>query len=191
MSKNLNNVKHVPIEPEKLNSGIVYQRPMKMKFVDEKASNFNLALVNPPCVSLRNGKYYVVDGQNTIAIWKKVFGNRKIICKLREGLTEAEESQWFYDINNPTFETDQTVAKLFESKLYARNKDAININNILNKVNYKLKLTNIKGGIGVINAIATIEDLFVKLGEKDFEEFITLHNLIWNGDKKSLQSSFL
>lgn len=61
----------------------------------------------------------------------------------------------------------------------------------LSAVGYKLRTPDIQDTFGVISASDTIENILSELGKETFLDFITLHNAIWNGDKLSLQASFL
>lgn len=47
-----------------------YQRELDQNRVKRIVANFNPDLVNPIKVSYRNGKYYVFDGQHTLAALK-------------------------------------------------------------------------------------------------------------------------
>ena len=61
-----------------------YQRTLDKKKVDRIVANFDERVANEPKVSLRNGKYYVFDGQHTIAARKKLNGGKDllILCKV-------------------------------------------------------------------------------------------------------------
>lgn len=61
----------------------------------------------------------------------------------------------------------------------------------LSAVGYKLRTPDIQDIFGVISASDTIENIFSELGRETFLDLITLHQAIWNGDKLSLQASFL
>lgn len=189
--KNNENVKRnfEMVDVNLLNSGLAYQRPIKEDFVRDIVENFDPYEVEPPCVSLRDGKYNVVDGQHTISIVKKV-GWRKIRCEVRRGLTEEMENEWFVSKN--TKHRTQTKGAILNGRYFSGIDERLNdLVAYLAVVGYKLKTSDIKNSDGVINASDTIEKIFIDMGKQEFIKYITLHQSVWNGDKKSLQASFL
>lgn len=185
--------KLLPIEA--LHSALGYQRPLNEEFIREKSSPeiFDSNEVDAPAISLRfvKGKeeYRIIDGQHTISIVECV-GWKQIKCEIREGLTDEQENEWFYKRNNK--KRNQTSGRMLNAKING-NFDTTTIKMIdtLNKVDYKIKTSNVKNGKGVINAGQTLENVFVDMGLENFEKCITLHKLIWDGDRKSLTAPFL
>ena len=74
-----------------------YQRELNPERVRKIVKEFDERVANEPKVSCRNGKYYVFDGQHTIAARKIL--NRghdlPITCKVYYGMTESEEATLF------------------------------------------------------------------------------------------------
>ena len=70
-----------------------YQRELNSRRVREIAENFDERVANEPKVSARDGRFYVFDGQHTIAARKMLNGGRDlpILCKVYTGLTEQDE----------------------------------------------------------------------------------------------------
>jgi hypothetical protein len=117
-------------------------------------------------------------------------GWKKIKCEIREDLTDEEENEWFYKRNNKR--RPQTSGRMLNSKINGKfDANTIKMVDTLNKVDYKIKTSTIKGGKGVINAGQTLEKVFKDMGIEKFEKCIILHKLIWDGDKKSLTAPFL
>jgi hypothetical protein len=76
-------------EYKQINSAFIlsdpdYQRTLDVNRVKRIVANFNPNLVNPIKVSLRNGKYYVFDGQHTLAALKMKNNNQNLLveCKV-------------------------------------------------------------------------------------------------------------
>lgn len=181
--------KYKVVDIELLHSGLAYQRPIDNSFVEDKVKNFNENDVDPPKVSYRDGKYNVVDGQHTITICKSV-GWKKIRCEIREGLTVAEENEWFVITN--TKHRPQSKNRILNGRYYSGSDEKLNtLITCLSAVGYKLRTPDIQDTFGLISASDTIENIFSELGKETFLDFITLHSAIWNGDKLSLQASFL
>ena len=74
-----------------------YQRELNSRRVREIAENFDERVANEPKVSARDGRFYVFDGQHTIAARKLLNGGRDlpILCKVYTGLTERDEAVLF------------------------------------------------------------------------------------------------
>ena len=74
-----------------------YQRELNEDRVRRIAAEFDERIANEPKVSCRDGRYYVFDGQHTIAARKLLNGGRDlpIRCKVFYGLTESDEALLF------------------------------------------------------------------------------------------------
>jgi hypothetical protein len=172
-----------------LHSGLAYQRPIDEEFVRDKVEHFDKNEVNAPCVSLRDGKYNVVDGQHTIAICKEM-GWKKIRCEVRKGLSFQEENDWFVITN--TKHRPQSKNRILNGRYFGGKDKTLNsLISCLSAVGYKLKTADVTISNGVINASETIENIYKELGKDDFIKYITLHSGIWEGNLTSLKASFL
>ena len=74
-----------------------YQRALHPARVARIAKEFDERVANEPKISFRDGHYYVMDGQNTIAARKFLNGGEdlQIRCKVYFGMTEREEALLF------------------------------------------------------------------------------------------------
>mgnify|MGYP001543656207 CR=1 FL=1 len=74
-----------------------YQRALHPARVARIAREFDERVANEPKISFRDGHYYVMDGQNTIAARKFLNGGEdlQIRCKVYFGMTEREEALLF------------------------------------------------------------------------------------------------
>jgi hypothetical protein len=171
-----------------LHSGLKYQRKLDEKFIRDTLKKFDKNEVNAPLVSLRDGKYNVVDGQHTIAICKEKGWNR-IRCEIRKNLTEEEESQWFNVTN--TKHRPQSKSSILNSRYFGNDEELNKLIKALASVGYKLKTVDITDSDGVIDASVTIESIYNEMKQDDFVNCLTLHQGVWNGEKESLKASFL
>lgn len=171
-----------------LHSGLIYQRKLKEKFINETLLKFDTNEVNAPLVNLRDGQYNVVDGQHTIAICKKK-GWNKIRCEIRKNLTEVEESQWF-EVTN-TKQRQQSKSSILNARYFGKDKSLNELICTLSSIGYKLKTVDVLNSDGVIDASVTIESIFKEMGNSEFLDCFSLHNSVWNGNKESLKASFL
>ena len=71
-----------------------YQRPFTSNRAKEIAANFDERIANEPKVSYRDGKYFVFDGQHTVAARVMLNGGNDLLitCKVYYGMTEKEEA---------------------------------------------------------------------------------------------------
>lgn len=105
----------------KLNSSQIvsdraYQRGLDTKRVKKIVDEFNPKLVNPIKVSLRDGRYYVFDGQHTLKALVLRNGGKDLLveCKIYEGLTQEQEAELFAEqngISKPVGVADKMKAK--------------------------------------------------------------------------------
>lgn len=83
-----------------------YQRALHPARVARIAKEFDERVANEPKISFRDGHYYVMDGQNTIAARKFLNGGEdlQIRCKVYFGMTEREECAFpFALLHRPEF----------------------------------------------------------------------------------------
>lgn len=178
------------VDVNKLQSFSSYQREIKSDKVIYILANFDEKKVNPICVSYRNGKYYVVDGQHTLASLK-ARGVEKALCHIRYGLTEQEESEWFVELELGYGK--QKKSTMLNAKLLSGKYDEIEaINDIVKSVGYALDIPSTKGGgIPTIKATKAMEVLYNEFGEEVLSSAMKLHSEVFDWDKKSLQENFL
>lgn len=80
------------------------QREVKKYRVDALASEFDPERIGRPVLSLRDGRYYIMDGQHRIAALKQWNGpgweQVQIECQVFSGLDEAQEADIFLQLND-------------------------------------------------------------------------------------------
>ena len=100
-----------------------YQRALHPARVARIAKEFDERVANEPKISFRDGHYYVMDGQNTIAARKFLNGgdDLQIRCKVYFNMTEQEEALLF---------AQQTgiSEQLYRSKILQRTYNPLYIN---------------------------------------------------------------
>src|SRR5699024_11719604 len=72
-----------------------YQRELNIHRVRKIAAAFDPRLLNPPKVSYRSGRYYVFDGQHTIAVLKLLNGGKDLMvrCIVYTGMTDRKSTR--------------------------------------------------------------------------------------------------
>lgn len=79
------------------------QRDLKLSKVAEIEANLDLDQIGYPILSLRNGKFFIIDGQHRVEVLKRFFANdldTRIQCHVYDDLTEEQEAEQFLKRNN-------------------------------------------------------------------------------------------
>ena len=102
-----------------------YQRELNEDRVRRIAAEFDERIANEPKVSCRDGRYYVFDGQHTIAARKLLNGGRDlpIRCKVFYGLTESDEALLFAQQTGAS--ASLTAGAKFRALVYGGDEDAM------------------------------------------------------------------
>ena len=89
----------VPIADMRVNP--VAQRELRPHRVAKLVAEFDPEQIGNPTVNLRDGVYYIIDGQHRIEAMKAVgWGDQAVQCWTYEGLSEAEEAETFLKLND-------------------------------------------------------------------------------------------
>lgn len=89
----------VPIAEMRVNP--VAQRELRTHRVSKLVAAFDPEQIGNPTVNLREGTYYIIDGQHRIEAMKAIgWGDQAVQCWTYEGLTEAQEAEIFLKLND-------------------------------------------------------------------------------------------
>lgn len=92
-------LKWVPIANMRVNP--LAQREIQQARVDRIAAALDVEQIGVPTVNLRDGSYYVIDGQHRVEALRQIgWEDQQIQCWVYEGLTEAEEAETFLKLND-------------------------------------------------------------------------------------------
>lgn len=91
----------VDLAPSSIEKDPRYQRPLEQSRINRIVREWNINLMNKPKVSSRAGKFWVFDGQHTIAAWKAIHGgaDAPITCTVFHGMTWQDEMELFVQQN--------------------------------------------------------------------------------------------
>lgn len=180
---------------KQINSSSIYSDPEYQRVVDfarvkNIVSNFNPSLVNPIKVSSRNNKYYVFDGQHTLAALKMRNGNKDLAveCKVYTGLTQQDEAILFSEQNGIS-RSVKINAKM--KALYAAgDKEIIEMHDLIASQGIKFDFSECKGRNKII-ACSTIYKIFKKTTCSEFCDILSIIKDSWNGDPESFNKEIL
>jgi len=167
-----------------------YQRNVDYGRVKNIVSNFNASLVNPVKVSKRDGKYYVFDGQHTLAALKMKNGNKDLMveCKIYRDLTLEEEARLFAQQNGIS---RAVKANARMKALYASGDvDMVELYNLINGMGITFDFAAGKGH-GRLIAYATICKIFKCTYKNDFVSILEIIRDAWGGAAESYSKEIL
>lgn len=166
-----------------------YQRSLDMNRVHKIVGQFDEMLVNPIKVSFREGKYYVFDGQHTLAALKLKNNNRDlpVSCKVYTGMTQQQEAALFAQQNGLSRAVPSN-AKL-KAMYLAGDPEVVDFHDCTNRV---VKM-DFSGGMAY-NKILACSKAFKIYKDVGRIEYINILNIIknaWGGESDSLRQEIL
>lgn len=168
-----------------------YQRGIDSKRVKRIADTWKDEVANLPKVSYRDGKYWVFDGQHTIAARKLRNGNQDlpIECRVYSGLTYEEEAELFV-LQNGIAKNPDMNAK-FKAMYEAGDVDIIEFKRTVESVGLRMDFS--KGwGQNKIIACNTAYKLFTKnSSSKIFTKSLEMIKFAWGGAPDSFRREIL
>lgn len=181
------------LDTSDLQSNQKYQRPVDPKHVQDIVNNFDPLYLDEILVSFRDGRYYVIDGQNRIAAFKHKNGGRDCIvhCKVYHGLTYEQEAEMFHHLDS--IKKKLRYCDAVRAKAESKNDPTIiDINRILNMYRISWHYT----GTGshkdyTFTCSEILIDRYDDLGPVMFEQMIRLLVYTWEGARESLTAAFI
>lgn len=177
------------IQAGRLVSNQGYQRPISPKELKEIIDNFDWNLVNPIKVSLRNGSYYVWDGQHTLTSIISLYGNTTIVpVQVYEGLTYEKEAELVAkqdEFKRKMSKTDQNNAYL-ESK----EKTRVDFAKVCKEVGFMAMFDSCHTKkVGYVqNTTFVYEKVYMKYGEEMLKDFLMVFKLAFNSEPDAQRS---
>lgn len=163
----------------------LYQREVNQAKIRKIIREYNPYLVNAIKVSFRNGKYWVFDGQHTIAAIKARNNGRdcRVDCKVFYGLTWLEEVELFIAQNGAS-----TAVSIRDKMRAMYNSGDPEITGMVTAA-YKAGLMvdfEPTGAKNRILAVSTLLKAYKLLDENDFISTLKIIKESWGGSPESL-----
>lgn len=167
-----------------------YQKPLDDKRAAKIASNYDPNIANEPKVSYRNGKYYLFDGQHTVAALILRNGNKhlKITCKVYHDLTVEEEAILFAEQTG--YSAKPTPGYRLRALLFAKDKEAEEFKAVTESVGFKLELEGVREK-DHIKCINTALRMYRKLGKELYADALAAIHAAWDGEPDSLRGDVI
>jgi hypothetical protein len=130
-----------------------YQRPTSNSQVEKISGKFNEAKLGVLTVSLRDGKYHIIDGLHRSAVLKKL-GYTHAYCAVLTGMTYEQEAEYFRRQNE-----DKRIITTFDdfkAGLEAKDELCVKMNEIAGANGFQIGRGNSFYRIESIKALSTI-----------------------------------
>ena len=167
-----------------------YQRKLNMQRARQIASNFNPNLVNPIKVSYRSNenRYYVFDGQHTLAALRMRHGGHDFLvdCRVWQNLTPEEEAKLFSQQNG--LSRGVTVEARLKALYSAGDPIVTDFYNSTNMI-VSMDFTNSKKK--GIRACSKAYSIFTAVGREDYITILTILKEAWDGEEGSYNTELL
>lgn len=164
-----------------------YQRPFTSARAKEIADNFDERIANEPKVSYRNGKYYVFDGQHTIAALVMLHGGADILitCKVYYGMTEKEEALLFAQQNG--ISAPLSAGAKIRAEIFGDDPVAAAFFVANEAIGLQLDYDQ-ERGLDRIGCIKTAFNAYKRIGEERYKEAMTILKTAWDGEPDSFRT---
>lgn len=167
-----------------------YQRALHPARVARIAKEFDERVANEPKISFRDGHYYVMDGQNTIAARKFLNGgdDLQIRCKVYFGMTEREEALLF--AQQTGISERLSAGQKLRALIFAGEPAAVAFQQATELAGVHLSFEEGRGKQR-ISCIATAYHEFIRLGPELYIESLDVLLNAWDGEPDSMSSANL
>ena len=164
-----------------------YQRELNIHRVRKIAARFDPRLLNPPKVSYRSGRYYVFDGQHTIAVLKLLNGGKDLMvrCIVYTGMTESEEALLFAQQTGESARL--TPGDKMRAMIYGGDPECMAFLKATESVGLKLDYAQRRGKYR-LGCIGTAFEEFKRVGADLYKEALSMIVAAWHGDPESLRA---
>lgn len=173
-----------------ISSDPTYQRPIEIGWIRKIAEKFDPNVVNPIKVSLRDGHYYVFDGQHTLATLKYLNGGQDLMvpCLVYRGLTRDDEAILFA---KQTGISHKVEAKIKTKAQYTGNDpQVLDMIGIVKSLGFDFDFTNKQGDKKII-AVATLNRMYQRSSRQEFIDSLEIIRDAWHFEPYSLKSELL
>jgi hypothetical protein len=163
-----------------------YQLPINMGRVKSIVAEFDEARLGIPIVSLRGGKYHLVDGDHRITALRMI-GVTHTLCLVLEGLNYEQEAEYFRTQNENS--RPLTKYNLFKAGIEAGVELYVKIDEITHANGFAVSMgAKNFNSIGAIYALTTICSVY---GYETLDKTLKLLRDTWNGISNVTRREFL
>jgi len=168
-----------------------YQRPLSTYRVRVIVLNYEPILFQPLIVGLRNGVYYVVDGQHRLEAAKEL-GFAEVPCMIYETTSVEAEAKAFVWLQK--FRRRITGPQQFTARLAYKDTAAVAIAKLLTSYGFEIGTYDrfeTRRHNNLIYAVKCLEQAYDEGGTKRVEDMLSVLRNAWDGRAAALERSIL
>lgn len=168
----------------------LYQRDLDKNRVSRIVKEYDPRLVSPCKVSFRDGRYYVFDGQHTIAVQKAVHKGRDCMvdCKVFYGLTRCDEAELFIKQNGISRAVG--VNAKYRALFNNGDKDIVGMVRACEGIGIRIDFSRNKAPNKVI-ALSSLFKVYSSAGLEQFLDVLEILKSAWGGEPESFCAELL
>lgn len=153
----------VPLGKMQIAPEEVTQRPFKKAWGDEIAADFSMSRFGLPCVNLRDGVFWVFDGQHRVYAAKQagLTDADTVPCEIFEGLTDQQMADAFLGRDS---RRAVSVLDAFPIAVTAGRQDARDILNVMTRLGLRAGVRTRSTGGNVVAALSKLQALHARGG---------------------------
>lgn len=173
-----------------IQSDPVYQREINAARVRKIVKNFDARRVNPAKVSFRDGKYYVFDGQHTIAALVARNGGKPVMvkCQVYYGLTQLDEATLF--IGQTDLTAKVTTNDRFRALYKIGDPEIVDMVRLAQSVGVRV---DFKKGLvrHHVIAVRALYKAYKLLPNNLFTQMLSIIDTTWDGDPAAFSAEII
>ena len=173
-----------------LNVDEAYQRKIRPNQINKALKTYNPNLVNVVKVSYRDGKYWIFNGQHTVAL--EVARNNgipvQIECKVYEGMTQQDEKELF-KLQDGTC-SNPTAAETVRADYNLGEQYAMGMVGALENLGLQLRFDN-SGGKNKIVCVSAVLKAYKQLSLDKFVLTFDILRQAWGGVAESFDNRLI
>lgn len=169
------------LRPSQIVADPLYQRPLDQRRVEKIANEFSGDLFNEPKVSYRDGKYWVFNGQHSLAAWRYYHNNedKPVFCKVFKGMTWLEECDAFMKQNG--LSKDPTTNEKLHAAFNSKDPDVVDMVEKAKMCGFDVNFSMCKTPTRII-ALSALFRAYKAIGGEAFLDMMTAIKEAWYGD---------
>ena len=177
------------LRPSQIRVDPLYQRKLDPRRVERIIREFDGDIFNEPKVSYRDGVYWVFDGQHSLAVWMKVYGDDKpILCKVFKGMTWLDECEAFRKQNG--IDKDPTTTDDLRAAYNAKVPEIVDMVDKTRMCGFVVDFVESKTPTRIV-ALSALHRAYRTLGSDQFLEMMTVIKDSWYGDMDAVSAPIL
>lgn len=178
------------LRPSQLRTDPLYQRALDVKRVEKIAREFNGDTFNEPKVSYRDGVYWIFDGQQSTAAWRKIHNNedKPLMCKVFKGMTWVDECDAFIRQNG--LAKDPTTNDKLRAAFNERRPDVVDMVEKATLCGFTVDFVISKTPTRIV-AVSNLFRAYTTLGGDAYLDMLTAIKEAWYGDMDAVSAPII